>query len=413
MSHDQVFIGRQPILDRHQRIAAYELLFRQSADAKTAVFDDQLTAATRVIVNTFASIGVGSVLGRLNGFVNVTQELFHSESVEALPPDRVVIELLETIEPDEAVVARCRELRGRGYKLALDDYVADDPRASLVELVDYVKVDVLAVADEQLPRVVSMLQRQGLRLLAEKVEDTDMFERCRDLGFDLFQGFYFARPTVVTGKPADPARSVILRLLQQLSADAEVDELSQSFKQNADLGLNLLRLVNSAAMGRKHKVATVSEAVAYLGRRQLRRWLTLLLFAGTDGLGGGALLQTAAVRGRLMELLFAARGESDRELQDRAFLVGMLSLVDALLGVPKEVLLGDLNLEDSIYEAIVEGKGPLGSLLDVVARVEVLEVGGLPEVLEREGISVEMLRQAQLEAYAWIHSLDEEAEDAD
>jgi EAL and modified HD-GYP domain-containing signal transduction protein len=412
MSQDQVFIGRQPILDRHQRIAAYELLFRQSAEAKTAVFDDQLTAASRVIVNTFATIGVGPVLGRMDGFVNVTQELFHGESVEALPSDRVVIELLENIAPDDRVVARCRELRQRGYKLALDDYVFDDPRAPLVELVDYVKVDVLAVPDVRLPRLVARLQRHGLRLLAEKVEDTDMFERCRDLGFDLFQGFYFARPTIVTGKPVDPARSVVLRLLQQLSADAEVDELSESFKQNADLGLNLLRLVNSAAMARKHKIATVNEAVAYLGRRQLRRWLTLLLFAGTDGLGGGALLATAAVRGRLMELLVQARGEADRELQDRAFLVGMLSLVDALLGVPKEVLLADLNLEESIQDAIVEGKGVLGSLLEVVAKVEVLEVGGLAELLAREGISVETLRQAQLEAYAWMESLDEEREAA-
>lgn len=411
MSQDQVFIGRQPILDRHQRITAYELLFRHSAQASHAVFGDHLTAATRVIVNTFTSIGAGAVLGRVAGFINVNRELLDSESVEALPPERVVLEILENVQVDDDLVARCRELRDRGYHLALDDYEWQDPREPLVDLVDYVKVDILSVSDLHLPRLVRALQRRRVRLVAEKVEEPEEFETCRKLGFDLFQGFYFARPTVVTGRPVDPARTVILHLLQQLSADAEVDELSTSFKQNAELGLNLLRLVNSAAMGRRHKVATVAEAVAYLGRRQLRRWLTLLLFAGTDRQGGGALLETAAMRGRLMELLLEARGNAGRDLQDRAFLVGMLSLVDALLGVPKEVLLGDLNLEDSIYDAIVEGKGELGALLELVGRVEAMETRTLPTLLEREGLTVEQLQKAQLDAYAWIHALDEEEEE--
>jgi len=258
MNHDQVFIGRQPILDRHQRVAAYELLFRHSAQASHAVFGDHLTAATRVIVNTFTSIGVRAVLGRMPGFINVTRELLESESVEALPPDRVVLEILEHVEVDDGLIARCRELRDRGYRLALDDYEWEDPREPLVELADYVKLDVLAVSDLHLPRMVKELQKRRVRLVAEKVEEPEEFETCRKLGFDLFQGFYFARPTVMAGRTVDPARTVILHLLQQLSADAEVDELSMSFKQNADLGLNLLRLVNSAAMGRRHRAAVMA-----------------------------------------------------------------------------------------------------------------------------------------------------------
>lgn len=403
----QVFIGRQPILDRHSRVAAYELLFRDSATATGARIDDVDSAVARVIVNTFASVGAESVLGGADGFVNLSEPIFHEESLLALPTDGLVLEILETVEPSRAVERRCRELREHGYRLALDDYVWKDPRESLLPHVDYVKVDLLDVEDRMLPRLVSRLRRHDVVLLAEKVEDREQFERCHQLGFELFQGFFFARPTVMTGRKVDPARAAVLRLIEQLSCDADVEDLAETIKQNAELGVNLLRLVNSAAMGRSVQVASVSEAVAYLGRRQLRRWLTLLLFAGADSHANtSVLLQTAAVRGRLMERIVAlVREEPDREAEDRAFLVGMLSLVDALLGVPRDELLDGMSLEDDIRDALLLGQGELGDYLAMAEGIEVFDVPRVVKLLDRYEIDAGTLRNGLLDAYAWVHGL--------
>ena len=258
-----------------------------------------------------------------------------------------------------------------------------------------------------LPRLVSRLRRHEVSLLAEKVEDREQFERCHKLGFDLFQGFFFARPTVMTGRKMDPARAVVLRLIEQLSADADVTDLAETIKQNAELGVNLLRLVNSAAMGRSVSVASVTEAVAYLGRRQLRRWLMLLLFAGADAdATTSVLLQTAAVRGRLMERIVGlARETPDRDAEDRAFLVGMLSLVDALLNVPRDELLDGMSLEDDIRDALLRGEGELGDYLAMAEGIEVLDVPGLVKLLDRYELDAGALRSALLDAYAWVHGL--------
>ena len=410
MSRDQVFIGRQPILDRQRRIAAYELLFRASAEANSAVIEDFRTAAARVIVNTFASVGMNSVLGGVDGFLNLTEDMLHDEAILALPAEHVVLEVLETVEPTPAVAARCRQLRELGYRIALDDYVWKDPRESLLDTVDCVKVDLLAVSASDLPRLVSRLRRSSVSLLAEKVEDEAMYERCRALGFDLYQGYFFARPTIVSGQTLDPARTIVLRLLQQLSGEVEVEEIADTFKQNADLGVNLLHLVNSAAMGRRHKVASVVEAVAYLGRRQLRRWLTLLLFAGGDAqAGSSALLQTAAIRGRLMErIVDLAHAAPDSDRRDRAFLVGMLSLVDALLNIPREQLLEEMNLEDEIRDDLLAGSGELGDYLAIAEGVERMDVPSLVKLLDRYEVSVDELRSAQIDAYEWVQGLGSE-----
>ena len=182
------FVGRQPIVDRDQRVVAYELLFRSSAEARVADFDEVGRAAVRVMVDTFAALGMEAVLGRAQGFFNVTGEVFLSESIEALPRDRVVLEILESVEPTPEIQARCRELQEAGFAIALDDWVADDPRECLLPWASVVKVDLPAVPRKELRKLVRKLKEAEVQLLAEKVETAEEFEVCRKLGFDLFQG---------------------------------------------------------------------------------------------------------------------------------------------------------------------------------------------------------------------------------
>ena len=403
------FVGRQAIVDRDRRVVAYELLYRSSSTATVANFDEQNVAAVRVIANTFATLGEETVLGGNLGFFNVTREVLLSETIHALPKERVVIELLEQIEADREVVARCRALREAGYQIALDDWVHEDPRVGLLPCADIVKVDLPSVAKRDLRRVVRSLREGGKQLLlAEKVETQQEFETCHGLGFDRFQGYFFARPTVLEGVAIDPSQTTLLRLLQQISVGTDTAAIVESFKQDAKLGLNLIRLVNTAGNAVRVRLESIDDGVRTLGMRQLSRWISVLLFAG--GRQGGArdpLLTLAAHRGRLMELLVEAATKKGvlRIERERAFLVGMLSLVDALLGRPIESIVQDLRLGPDIAQALTQHEGELGRLLSLAVAAERGDMVAIEGELEWLELSVAELQQHDHAAYAWLHDL--------
>ena len=403
------FVGRQAIVDRDRRVVAYELLYRSSSTATVADFDEQNVAAVRVIANTFATLGEETVLGGNLGFFNVTREVLLSETIHALPKERVVIELLEQIEADREVVARCRALREAGYQIALDDWVHEDPRVGLLPCADIVKVDLPSVAKRDLRRVVRSLREGGKQLLlAEKVETQQEFETCHGLGFDRFQGYFFARPTVLEGVAIDPSQTTLLRLLQQISVGTDTAAIVESFKQDAKLGLNLIRLVNTAGNAVRVRLESIDDGVRTLGIRQLSRWISVLLFAG--GRQGGArdpLLTLAAHRGRLMELLVEAATKKGvlRVERERAFLVGMLSLVDALLGRPIESIVQDLRLGPDIAQALTQHEGELGRLLSLAVAAEHGDMVAIEGELEWLELSVAELQQHDHAAYAWLHDL--------
>jgi len=402
------FVGRQPIVDRDQRVVAYELLFRSSAEARVADFDEVGRAAVRVMVDTFAALGMEAVLGRAQGFFNVTGEVFLSESIEALPRDRVVLEILESVEPTPEIQARCRELQEAGFAIALDDWVADDPRECLLPWASVVKVDLPAVPRKELRKLVRKLKEAEVQLLAEKVETAEEFEVCRKLGFDLFQGFFFARPIVLEGADMDAAKASLLKLLQQISTGVETSTIVESFKQDAKLGLNLLRLVNTAGRAARVRLDTIEAAVRHLGLQQLGRWVAILLYAqGQDADLRSPLLATAAHRGRLMELVVGhgAARDDDGLGAERAFLVGMLSLADALLGRPIEGLVAELRLSETVGRALTHQEGELGRLLSMAVAIESGDVEKFEPELERRDLDFDALQALDNAAYAWVHGL--------
>jgi len=405
-----IFVGRQAIVDRHERVVAYELLYRSSSSAQFADFEEIEQAAVRVIVNTFASLGMEAVLGQAQGFFNVTARVFRSELVEAMPRERVLIEVLELVEPTPEIVARCRELSSAGFKIALDDWVVDDPRASLLPFADVVKVDLPSVAPRALRKLVRTLREHDVQLLAEKVETPEQFTSCHKLGFDLFQGYYFARPVVLEGKQLEASKRTLLALLQQITSEAETREIVETLKQDTRLGLNLLRLVNTAGHAVRVRLQTIEDAVRHLGQQQLGRWVAILLYADDgDAPMRSPLLTTAAHRGRLMELLVGAVEESeDRPGQsERAFLVGMLSLADALLGLPLESIVGELRVSEEIARALVHHEGELGQLLCLAEAIERGDLEKFEPELHARDLDLEVLQQIDNDAYAWVHGLNQ------
>jgi len=406
-SSEKFFLGRQPILDRKQEIIGYELLFR-SADMDHAEFDSYSHASSSVITTALASFGIQEVLGGKLGFINVHLGLLLSEMLELLPIGQTVLELLEMIELDEQVLERCRELKSLGFMLALDDHEYDPAHRDIYQVVNIIKVDILLTGVEALPEIVKNLRAYPVKLLAEKVETVEQFQICSDLGFDLFQGYFFARPVVLNRKKIDISGLALLKLLQQLITDPSIDKLELIFKENPSLSFSLLRLVNSVAMGMREKIKTLRHALIMLGVNHLRRWTQLSLFAGHDARTvNHPLLEMAAVRGRLMETLcsqLAGRATND-EQAEAAFMVGILSLLDVLFETPMEEILSNLNLNDDVSLALLQREGRFGKMLTLAEKLEVADFEAVTVLLEQCGLSLDELLTAQLEAFNWRSSI--------
>jgi c-di-GMP-related signal transduction protein len=373
-----VFLGRQPILDRQQQLFAYELLFRSgnAENANFASFVDGNQATATVISNAFTEFSMADALGPYQGFIKVDHGLLFSDLIYALPPHCVVLEILETVTATPEMLARCGELRRAGFILAVRERPeSQDQSRVLLELAEVIKVDISRVDPVRLKQLVNQLKPLGKTLLAEKVESGEQMQSCRTLGFDLFQGYYFAHPTVIQGKRLPPSELALLRLLWLLSQDADDAAIETVFKQAPMLTVNLLRLINSAASGMTTKITSLRHAISLLGRRQLLRWLQLLLYSGLSGARPAVnpLLQLAATRGRLMELLLDRVPEASpggREGSDQAYMVGILSLMPALFGSSMSDVLAQLPVARPVHDALADHGGPLGDLLSLV---EVLE----------------------------------------
>ncbi|MDD2852547.1 MAG: EAL domain-containing protein [Desulfuromonadaceae bacterium] len=404
---EKFFLGRQPILDRNQEIIGFELLFR-SADIDHAIFESHSLACSNVITHALASFGMHEVLGDKFGFINIPLGILLSELLELLPIELTVLELLENIELDEQVIGRCRELKELGFLLALDDHEFDSANNDIYYLVDIIKIDILLTGMEALPDIVRQLRKYPVKLLAEKVETIEQFQICFDLGFDLFQGYFFARPVVLNRRKIDVSGMALLKLLQQLTMGASVELIEITFKENPGLSYNLLKLVNSVALGVREKIKTLRHAILLLGMNHLRRWTQLSLFSGHDARGiNHPLLEMAAVRGRLMETMqrqLAGRADSD-EQAEAAFMAGILSLLDILFETPMEEIIANLNLNDDVSSALLRREGRLGRMLLLTEKLEVTEFDEVTLLLGECGISLDQLLAAQIEAFNWRKSI--------
>ncbi len=404
---DQLFLGRQPILDREQRLVAYELLFRNGTRNAAEVTDGVQATAT-VIANAFAELGVEAALGNCRGFINVDEQFLFSDMLELLPRHCVVLEILETVPPSPAVVERCKALKAAGFTLALDDVIQLQPEfVELLTLVEIVKVDIQPLSRVQLMQLVIKLKPLGKQLLAEKVDSREQMELCLKLGFSLFQGYYFAKPTIIAGRKLDHSQVSLMKLMGLLLGDADTSELEEALKPEPGLTVNLLRMTNSVGSGTTETITSLGHAITVLGRRQLQRWLQLLVFASSSQQGtSNPLLLIAATRGRLMELLADEMRAGDAPFADKAFMTGIMSLMPALIGLPIGELIASLGLNAELREALCDGSGPLGDLLRLAESSEGEDLEQLASNLNRlPGLSPKALNHAQATALHWANGI--------
>jgi len=413
---EEIFIGRQTILDWNRTVVAYELLFRQSPENQAKI-SDNLGATAHVINHAFFELGIGDALGNYPGFINASGDLLMSDLVTLLPKDKIVLEVLETVEVTPALVERLQGLHKAGYSIALDDYAGDEKKyADILPLMSIVKIDLPAVPAAQLSDLVAKLRRTGARLLAEKVETQEEFDRCCKLGFDLFQGYFFSRPVVISGKRLNPSETMLLHLLGLIMKDAETVELEAAFKQEPGLSINLMRMTNAAASGSVKKITSLRDAIVRLGRNQLQRWLQLVLFTNPKTGSATPLLQAAATRGRFMELAaetLLPQSRGAESMSQSAFMVGIMSLMPHLLGLPMNEVLASLPVSNEIRDALEKREGDLGGLLDLTEALETSPADDLtysPQIeaaLQRlpKAQSAE-INSLQMQAMGWAHAIN-------
>jgi c-di-GMP-related signal transduction protein len=410
---EDIFLGRQPIVDRAQQLHGFELLFRNSLANHAAVTDDRAATST-VIVHTLSEFGIDSVLGGFSGFINCDASFLMSDAIVLLPPDKVVLELLESTVCDAAIQRRCLELKALGFRLALDDFQgATEYNRGLLPMMDIIKVDINGLSDSALEIISRDVRTLNVIRLAEKVESAAQFKQCSDLGYHLFQGYHFSRPEMVSGRRLSSSHLALLRLMTMLQEDADIRRIEDVFKQNPALAVNLLRLANSAALGQRQPLRSVANAIVVLGRRQLQRWLLLLMLATADQgqAARPALLHLAATRGKLMELLML---QDHPTMADGAFVAGVVSVMDALLGQPMQQVVDALGLADDMRNALLQRSGPIGRMLTLVESLERDDAGGMEKDKDKDVLAyfdedasraVKRLNHSQGLALAWANQV--------
>jgi EAL and modified HD-GYP domain-containing signal transduction protein len=397
-----VFLGRQPIFDRHRRTYGYELLYR-NGDHDVAFFRDPDDATRRVVEVAMLEWGFDRVIGDRFGFINAEAGILRSGMLELLPEDRAVIELVETVELDDDVVAAMTAACERGLRFALDDVTHRDlARLTRVAgLVDFVKIDVASVPGAELGEVARQVRAMlpGTQLLAEKVEDPSQFRQALEHGFDLFQGFFFAKPEVLqrTQRPANLTAAV--ELLAAVS-EPRVDlvRVEQLVGRDPTLAYGLLKVVNSSSYGLTVHVQSIRHAIVMLGLAQVRQLAMLLTMAGSSEDVSEELVVLAATRARMASQLAGA----DAELANAAYTAGLLSVIDVVFHCSMHELLADLPLPQPVRRALLDGTGPVGAVLAAVYAFERADTAALERLRPDDG---DLVRDAFGEGAEWGESI--------
>ncbi len=406
----QSFIGRQPIMNTKESVVGYELMIQGVSDARYDALRGETKTSVMLLERCLEQIDLSELLGGATGYLTVNEDLLCSDAVETLPKDRVVLQLPYFDTMSEALLRRCQEIAKAGHRLCLNDYRRRDAREDLIDAASHVKIDALATSEADLRRLSRRLGKMSVSIMASRVEMPAQYQNLIRYGVQLFQGYYFTEPVLRDAGDLDGERAVLIDLLMQVQRGCEIGRIAEEFKRSAMLGVNLLRLVNGLQLARSQKIASVEQALMMIGAQGLSRWLNLMLFAGGDDEGTTTpLLRLATTRGKTLELLTLGDPALDaaeaKQSAERAFLVGMLSLVHAQLGMTREQALATLNLVEEIRAPLEHREGRLGRLLELCERSEAGDAAGVEEVVGELGLSMEAAHEARMAAYQWADGL--------
>jgi len=393
------YVARQPIFDRQQKVFGYELLFR---DGLQNAFSGDADEASRATLDRSLLMGLDVLCDGRHAFVNCTRDTLLKGLVTLLPPASTVVEILETVPPDPDVFAACRALKQAGYLIALDDFVTGDPRESLAEVTDIVKVEMQLTSEDQRAELIRKFGPWRCHMLAEKVETQNEFLRARDQGFVYFQGYFFRRPEMMSTHDLPANKMNYLRMLQEVSRDElDVRALEKLIKAEASVCYRLLRYLNSAVFAMNNEIHSVRHAMSMLGERAVRKWVRLVAAVGAGQDNTSDLVLSALVRGRFGELLspHVAHGDSD------LFLIGLLSLIDVMLEMPMAEVLEKIPLESATKSVLLGQPSPLRPIYQLMLAHESGEWAAAAQLSEALQLDPEQVALHYWQAQQWARDL--------
>lgn len=397
------FIARQPIFDRNGKVYAYELLFRSGLHNYFDC-DDQDHAAASVIANSSLLFGLNEMTSHSKAFINCTRKVLLDDYITVLPKEQAVVEILEHVEPDQDIVTACRRLKDQGYTLALDDFVYHKNYEPLLELADIIKVDFLLSDLDEQRRLAEMFIPRGIRMLAEKVETHEVYEEAKKMGYQLFQGYFFAKPVIVSRKDIPTNKLQFLRILKDVHAE-EVDfkKLAQTIQSEVSLSYKLLKLINSAAFALRHKVTSILQALSLLGIREIRSWVSLLSISQMADDKPAELVVSSLVRARFCEQAANSCGLGGRKSD--MFLMGLFSLLDVIMSRPLEEILREITIEEDIQAALTGDPGTMRTMLDLIVAIEKAEWEKVSLLAQQLQADEAQLCEAYMNAVKWAQEI--------
>ncbi|HZP00378.1 MAG TPA: HDOD domain-containing protein [Terriglobia bacterium] len=396
MSSDR-FVARQPIFDPHLKVFGYELLFRSSPE-NFCPAGDWDKASGSVIDSFLLGLNVLTEGGR--AFINFTHNALLDGFASMLPKENVVVEVLESVKPDPEILAACTKLKGLGYTIALDDVTSLEERGPLLKLADFVKVDFAAITWREKGQIAKQLRGTGIQALAEKVETAEDFQQAKDLGYGLFQGYFFRKPQVFSARDIPAFRPNYLRILQAVHRpELNFAELEGILKREVSLSYRLLRYLNSPCCGLRHEITSLRHALSMLGENEIRRWVSLVVVAGIGTEKQAEIISMSIIRARFCELI-AERLARQAGPTD-CFLMGLLSLLDAILARPMSAILSELSISSKVKTALLGGENLHANVYQSVVAYEKGDWKLLGEVSRRMKVSEAAFPDLYLEAVRW------------
>ncbi|MCW8838120.1 MAG: EAL domain-containing protein, partial [Thiovulaceae bacterium] len=372
---------------------------------ESAQFGDGTIASTRVAVNTLNHIGLDKVVGDELAFINIDNDLILTDAILSVPKDRFVLELLETINVTDAMLERIKELKKLGFKFALDDVSCSEEFLNnfrpIFPYLYILKLDASIIDKESLESHLDEIKGFDYKLLAEKVETKEDYEYFRDLGCEYFQGYFFARPNLITKKALDPMYSEIFQLINLLDHESSIEEISEAFENSPDVTIQLLKFMNSATLSLSTNIRSIKHAIAILGRSPLKRWLLLIAFSKSESAVDGMrspIVTLAQSRAKLMGELASKLVSHDMN-KDEASLTGILSLIDVITDTPMQETIKELNISSNIRYALLDKEGSLGILLELAIAIESLDFDKAEEAISKLNISNEIVNKSIIESY--------------
>jgi len=398
-----IFVGRMPIYTPSLEIFGYELLYRVDENT-SALMRDGEKATSQVFFNTFIEIGIGNIVEDKLAFLNVDRSYITGKLPLPFPKEQIVLEISQRLELDEEIIEAMAKLRNERYWISLDDRPGQIFGERIVNSANILKINVNETPIAELRKRVKIYRNFNARLLANHVQTQEEFETCKEIGFDYYQGYFLSKPKVVAGRRLPANRFSLLKLLAcLLDPDVSMSKLEEIIRQDVSISYRLLRMVNSAFYALDTKVDSIRHALVILGLKQIRGWLTILAMSEVND-KSTTLMTTALIRGKMCELLAVISGYAQ---EDRFFTVGLLSILDAIMDLPMAKVLEKLPLTDDLNQAILNHKGPMGSVLACVLAYET----GDWEKVDIINIKPSTLREAYLSAIAWTSEVTRKIQD--